>query len=227
MIAKKKLLIIWLIGLMSGFTIMITGNTLNFWLAKESIDIRTIGVFALISLPYAINFIWAPIFDIKNIPILTKIIGHRTSWIVILQLFLSITVFAFSYIKPADNLLLFGLIAIIISFFSSAQDTVLGAFRAELVDSTKQGQVSGLYVFGYRIGMLLSSSGAIYIAAHVDWSVVYKLFSLIIILFPIAILLLVAEPPTSARLSLHTKERQDFKRGSLYFQTRNLISVIL
>jgi len=227
MIAKKKLLIIWLIGLMSGFTIMITGNTLNFWLAKESIDIRTIGVFALISLPYAINFIWAPIFDIKNIPILTKIIGHRTSWIIVLQLFLSITVFAFSYIKPADNLLLFGLIAIIISFFSSAQDTVLGAFRAELVDSTKQGQVSGLYVFGYRIGMLISSSGAIYIAAHVDWNVVYKLFSLIIILFPIAILLLVAEPPTSAKLSLHTKERQDFKRGSLYFQTRNLISVIL
>ena len=61
MILKKKLLIIWLIGLMSGFTIMITGNTLNFWLAKESIDIRTIGIFALISLPYAINFIWIPI----------------------------------------------------------------------------------------------------------------------------------------------------------------------
>ena len=109
MVAKRKLLIIWLIGVMSGFTIMITGNTLNFWLAKESVDIRTIGIFALISLPYAVNFIWAPIFDIKNIPILTKIIGHRTSWIVILQLFLSITVFAFSYIKPADNLLLFGL----------------------------------------------------------------------------------------------------------------------
>ena len=135
MIAKKKLLIIWLIGLMSGFTIMITGNTLNFWLAKEEINIKTIGIFALISIPYAINFIWAPIFDVKNIPILSKKIGHRTSWIVTIQAFLSLAVFSLSCIKPSENLFLFGLIALAISFFSSAQDTVLGALKTEIIDN--------------------------------------------------------------------------------------------
>ena len=229
MIARKKLLIIWLIGLMSGFTIMITGNTLNFWLAKEEIDIKTIGVFALISIPYAINFIWAPIFDIKNIPILSKTIGHRTSWIVTIQAFLSLAVFSLSCIKPSENLFLFGIIALAISFFSSAQDTVLGALKTEIIDSTKQGQVSGLYVFGYRIGMLLSSSGAIYIATYIKWELVYELFSLVIIFFPITILLLVTEKGIDPinNSFLKAKILTDSKPGNLYYKLKTLISKIL
>jgi PAT family beta-lactamase induction signal transducer AmpG len=227
MIAKKNLLIIWLIGLMSGFTIMITGNTLNFWLAKEEINIKTIGVFALISIPYAINFIWSPVFDIKNIPLLSKILGHRTSWIVTIQIFLSIAVFSLSCINPSENLFLFGLIALIISFFSSAQDTVLGALKTEIIDSNNQGQVSGLYVFGYRIGMLLSSSGAIYIATYIDWNLVYELFSLIIILFTITILLLVKEKNLINITSLKTNILGDEFHGNLMLQIKYLIAKIL
>ncbi len=77
MVARKKLLVVWLIGLMTGFTIMITGNTLNFWLAKEGIDVKTLGTFSLITLPYAINFIWGPVFDTRQVPVLGKIIGNR------------------------------------------------------------------------------------------------------------------------------------------------------
>lgn len=227
MITKKELVIIWLIGLMSGFTIMITGNTLNFWLAKEEIDIRTIGIFALISTPYAINFIWAPVFDIKNIPILSKAVGHRISWIVVIQIVLSLTVFLLSCVKPSENLLLFGIIAFAISFFSSAQDTVLGALKTEIVDSTKQGQVSGLYVFGYRIGMLISSSGAIYLATYIGWDLVYECFSFIIIIFPIMILLLVTEAKSISDLPLKTKIFQDLKHNNLYNKTKILISKIL
>ena len=74
MLTKRIFFIVWFLGLMSGFTILITGNILNFWLSKENIDIRTIGTFALISIPYAINFIWAPIFDTKKIPILSDMV---------------------------------------------------------------------------------------------------------------------------------------------------------
>ena len=227
MIAKKKLLIIWLIGLMSGFSIMITGNTLNFWLAKEGINIKTIGVFALISIPYAINFIWAPVFDIKNIPLLSKILGHRKSWIIVLQILLSITVFFLSCIKPSENLLLFGIIALSISFFASAQDTVLGALKTDIIDSTKQGQVSGLYVFGYRIGMLLSSSGAIYIATYLNWNLVYELFSLIILLFALTILLLVKETSPISITPIKAKIFQDTARGNLTHKIRILLAKVL
>ena len=91
MLTKKKFLIVWLMGLMSGFTLMITGNTLNFWLAIEKIDIRTIGIFAIVTLPYALNFIWAPIFDVVKVPILDKVFGQRLSWVITIQICLLYT----------------------------------------------------------------------------------------------------------------------------------------
>lgn len=227
MIAKKKLLIVWLIGLMSGFSIMITGSTLNFWLAKEKIDIKTIGLFALISTPYAINFIWSPIFDVKNIPLLSKTLGHRKSWILVIQITLSFAIFFISCVKPSENLLLFGVIAFIISFLASSQDTLLGALKTEIIESAKQGQISGLYVFGYRIGMLISSSGAIYIATYLNWNLVYELFSLIIASFSLVILLLVKERDKIDIISINTKILQNDFRGNLVYKIKTLISKIL
>ena len=86
MLTKRKFLIVWLMGLMSGFTLMITGNTLNFWLSREGIDIRTIGIFAIVTFPYAFNFIWAPIFDVVKVPILNRVFGQRLSWVIIIQI---------------------------------------------------------------------------------------------------------------------------------------------
>lgn len=189
-IEKRKYFVIWLLGLMSGFTLMISGNTLNFWLAKESIDIRTIGIFALISIPYGINFLWAPIFDTRKIPILTKVFGVRLAWILSIQIFLSIAVYTISGLNPTNDIVLFAITGLIISFFASAQDTVLGAIRTEIVSKNQQGQISGIYIFGYRIGMLLSSSGAIYFSAFISWNLVYELMSVIILIFPILLILL-------------------------------------
>lgn len=189
MLTKKTFFIVWLLGLMSGFTIMISGNTLNFWLSKESIDIQTIGVFALISLPYAINFIWAPIFDTKKLPILHGMFGQRISWILCIQFFLSTSVYLMGTLKPSKELVPVAICGLVISFFASAQDTVLGALRTELVTKHQQGEISGMYIFGYRIGMLMSGPGAIYISQYLSWNLVYELFSIVIIIFPILLIL--------------------------------------
>jgi PAT family beta-lactamase induction signal transducer AmpG len=187
---KRKYFVIWLLGLMSGFSLMISSGTLNFWLSKENIDIRTIGIFALVSMPYAINFLWAPIFDTKKLPFLTPIFGNRLSWVLLVQFFLSIVVYAISSINPSEDIILFAIMALMISFFASAQDTLLGAIRTEIVNKNQQGQVSGMYIFGYRIGMLISGSGAIYISAFISWNLVYELISAIILLFPIILILI-------------------------------------
>ncbi len=183
MLNNYKLLIIWLFGLISGFTLMITGNTLNYWLAKENVDLKSIGIFAFILIPYSINFLWAPFFDSVYLGRLSKILGHRLSWICLIQIFLSITIFALSTLTPKDNIILFALISLIISFFSSAQDTVLGAFRTEIIAKELQGSTSGIYIFGYRIGMLISSSGAIYLSRYLGWNNVYKIFSLLVLIY--------------------------------------------
>jgi MFS transporter, PAT family, beta-lactamase induction signal transducer AmpG len=219
MLTKRKFLIIWILGLMSGFSLMISGNTLNFWLSKESIDIRTIGVFALISIPYAINFIWAPIFDTIKLPILSNNFGQRISWIIIVQLLLSLFVYILSTMSPADNLLSFAFTGFCISFFASAQDTILGALRTEIVDKESQGAISGMYIFGYRIGMLLSSSGAIYISIYMKWNLVYELFSIIIFIFPIILISLSQELTTTPKSLLSINYKQYLQENTSYFQT--------
>jgi len=188
MLLPKKLIIIALLGMISGFTLMISGNSLNFWLAKEGEDVTIIGIFTLVSLPYAINFIWAPLFDYVKLPFLSKKLGHRLSWIFLLHILLSINIYILSINDPKDNLWLFAMIATGISFLASAQDSVMGALKTEIIHKNQQPAVSGIYIFGYRIGMLLSSSGAIYLSIYVKWAFIYKIFSLSVVIFSILLI---------------------------------------
>ena len=183
MLTPIKLFTVWLFGLMSGFTLMITSSSLNYWLAKEAIDVQSIGLFAIILLPYAINFLWAPIFDAIYLGKLSKLLGHRLSWMVSIQVLLVGTVFLLSTIPlTKDNLVLFALISLMISFLGSAQDDLLGAVRTEMVAKELQGFFAGIYIFGYRIGMLIAGSGAIYLSRYMGWNKVYKIFSLSILI---------------------------------------------
>jgi PAT family beta-lactamase induction signal transducer AmpG len=189
MLHNSKLFIICLFGVISGFTLMITGNTLNYWLAKEHIDLQLVGIFAFILLPYSITFLWAPIFDTIVLWQFGTLLGHRLSWIVLIQLFLALFVFILSALIPQHNLSLFAIIALIISFLSSAQDSILGALRTEIIAKESQGMVSGIYIFGYRIGMLIASSGAIYLSTYIGWNNIYKIFSISILSFSIILIL--------------------------------------
>ncbi|MBA2628531.1 MAG: MFS transporter [Rickettsiaceae bacterium] len=224
---RKNFLIVWLFGLMSGFTIMLSGYTLNYWLSFEKIDIRTIGAFSLVSLPYAINFTWAPLFDTKKIPILYSAFGQRLSWLLLVQLLLSAAVYLISTFDPTEELLPIALSGLLISIFASAQDSILGALRTELVDKRHQGEISGMYIFGYRIGMLLSSSGAIYISQYMRWNLVYELFSMVLITFPIVLIL-----QSKDLASLYTKFNNEIIEDSIkhqghFLRTRSFIKKIL
>lgn len=193
MLTKKTFFIVWLLGAISGFTLMISSNTLNFWLAKEGINIKTIGIFALVSLPYAINFLWAPIFDTKKIPIISRFFNQRVSWLIIIQILLSFNVYLMSTLNPANELTMVAIAATLVSLFASAQDTILGALRTEMVSREQQGEISGIYIFGYRIGMLISGSGAIYISKYLQWNLVYQLFSMTILFFPLILIIFAKE----------------------------------
>ncbi|MGX6959756.1 MAG: AmpG family muropeptide MFS transporter [Rickettsia endosymbiont of Pentastiridius leporinus] len=189
MLNNSNLFIIWLLGFISGFNIMISGNTLNYWLASENIPLQTIGIFAFITLPYSINFILAPIFDTVRIKYLDKIFGHRLSWICLTSISLVLFTYFLSLINLKNDLLLFGIIALIISFFSSTQDTILSAFRTEIVNKETTGFASGIYTFGYRIGMLLAGSGAIYLSIYLTFNEIYKIFAFLIFIYLILLIL--------------------------------------
>lgn len=176
--------IVFIFGFISGFILLISGNTLNFWLSSLKIDITAIGLFSFISIPYAICFLWSPIFDKIHLPYFSTRFGHRLSWIYFLQILLAISVYIITFIPPESGLYSFALCSFVIALFSSAQDVVIGALRSELIPQEKQGAFSGIYIFGYRVGMLISSSGAIFLSTYISWQIIYKIFALVISLFP-------------------------------------------
>ncbi len=181
-LTTPQLLTLSLFGLMSGFTLMLTGSTLNYWLCQEGISLPTIGAFSLILLPYSINFLYAPLFDIYTLGRLGHYLGPRMAWIGVIQLLLILTVLLLSLLKPSHNLLLLAGVGFLIACFSAAQDTLLGALKTELLASSLQGPAAGIYIFGYRIGMLLSGSGAIYLSATMSWHSIYQGCAWIILL---------------------------------------------
>lgn len=183
----KKYTAILICGFVSGFTLLLSGNTLNFWLASNHVDKSAIGLFSLATLPYAINAVWSPCLDIFKVPILSRFLDQRMSWIWILQILLIISVLCMSFVDPKNNLETIAVLAFGIAFFGSTQDVAIGALRAEIISKSSQGKMAGVYIFGYRLGTLASSSGAVLLSVYYSWSVIYKIFACVILLFPILI----------------------------------------
>lgn len=188
--------IIIVFGFISGFSLLTTGNTLNFWLTKELVNKETIGLFSLIAIPYSINFLWAPIFDRAKIPYLHNKLGMRLSWLLVLSLFLGISIFILSMFSPKEDLFWVCVTSIFVSFFSTSKDSVLGAIRSEILSQKQLISTSGSYILGYRIGMLVASSGAIFVSSFMSWNDVYKIFSLFIFLFCVLIFFIKNKMPT-------------------------------
>ncbi len=171
---------VWLLGLISGLTLLISSSTLNFWLAKSGVSIVDIGLFSIISIPYAINFLWAPIIDSLELPFLTAKFGQRKGWIILLGILLTYSIYLLSFLSPQQNLYLIAIAALLVSFFSSTLDIALGALRSELLKEKEHGPASGVYLFGYRFGMIISKSGAIYLSYYINWSKIYEVLSLVV-----------------------------------------------
>ncbi len=187
---SKNLLITLFLGLSSGLPLALVFSTLSLWLKDFNIAYRTIGAFSLIRLPYSFKWLWAPVVENFNLPILDKL-GKRRGWAIFSQLSLILSIIFISMLNPNDNLKLMALVAFLISFFSATQDIVLDAFRVELFAKTTKDEVNGatVYVLGYRIGMIISSAGAIGLASFYSWNVVYFIVGLFLLLGIIGVLL--------------------------------------
>lgn len=178
---NNKMLTIWLFGFTSGFALLISGNTLNFRLAESGVSKINIGLFSFVAIPYAINFLWAPIIDSIKIPYISNKLGKRRGWLILLQALLSVCCLLLSFLDPREQFYSLAIIAFIASIFSSSQDITLSAIRSEILSTKDTGMGSAIYSFGYRIGMLFGSSGAISVSVLFDWSVIYQFFAVFVL----------------------------------------------
>lgn len=186
---SKKMLIILLFGLSSGLPLALVFGTLSLWLKDYGIAYRTIGAISLIRLPYSFKWLWSPMVEIYNIPLLSKL-GKRRGWSIFSQIGLLCTIICLSFSNPGSNIMYMAVIALFVSFFSATQDIVLDAFRVELFSKDASEEVKGatIYVLGYRLGNVISGAGAIGLASILSWNSVYLCMAVLLVLGIIATL---------------------------------------
>lgn len=150
--ANKKMLILLALGFSSGLPLLMTGGTLKTWLAREQVDISTIGYFSWVGLAYSLKFLWAPFLDRFDLMGL----GRRRSWMLATQVLLGISIFALGLMNPVQSVAQMAALAVLIAIFGATQDIAIDAYRREICRDEELGLGASMGMYGYRIAMLIS-----------------------------------------------------------------------
>ncbi len=169
-----RMLLAFVMGFSGGLPLLLTGSLLQAWMVESKVDLGTIGLFALVGLPYTLKFVWAPLMD-RYTPAL---LGRRRGWLFIWQLCLTASIALLGLSSPSQMLLITALAALLLSFFSASQDIVIDAYRRESLQDDEQGMGASLYVGGYRTGMLLATGGGLFLADHMAYHWVYLIMAI-------------------------------------------------
>ncbi|WP_415059524.1 AmpG family muropeptide MFS transporter [Congregibacter sp.] len=170
---RKKTLVLSLLGFSAGLPFLLVFSTLTAWLRDEGVERTAIGFFAWVGLTYSIKVFWAPVVDRLQLPLLHGLLGQRRSWILLGQFGIAAGLALMSVMNPQASLVNIALAALLVAFASSTQDVALDAFRIESAPDEEQGALSASYIFGYRLALLVSGAGALYLADIHSWSVAY------------------------------------------------------
>ena len=195
---EKRMLRIFLLGIMSGFPWVLIGSALTLWLKENDLSRSSIGWAGLIFGVYAINFLWAPLIDRLHIPFLSKKIGHRKSWIIMMQLIIFIALIVWSFLDPGKNLWLVIAAGLGIAISSATQDITIDALRIEQIGKNEgRSMAAGAAISvvgwwtGYKIGGVISLISAEFFqrqGVENYWQSSFLLLTLIIFLCSLGLL---------------------------------------
>lgn len=202
----RRVIAILFLGFSSGLPLALTGATLSIWLREGGVSRTAIGLFALVSLPYALKFCWAPLIDRLPLPVLTRRLGRRRGWALVSQAGLALALIGLGSNDPFADLWWTAFLAVIVAFFSASQDIVIDAYRVERLEEQQQAAGAAVYVLGYRFGMLASGAGALLVAASVDWSTAYYAMATLVAVGVVTILR-VPEPQVRGSADAVARER--------------------
>jgi MFS transporter, PAT family, beta-lactamase induction signal transducer AmpG len=185
----RRMVAILAMGFSSGLPLALTGATLSIWLRQDGISLTAIGLFAQVGLAYNLKFLWAPVMDRVPVPGLTAWLGRRRGWGVTIQVLLALSILALARTDPAVDPRSTAVIGVVVAFFSATQDIIIDAFRVELLTDREQGAGAAATQIGYRIGMLASGAGALYLASAFNWHVAYTVMACLVGIGMVAVLI--------------------------------------
>jgi MFS transporter, PAT family, beta-lactamase induction signal transducer AmpG len=213
---KPRVLVIMFLGFSSGLPLALSGSTLLVWMTEAGVNLGTIGLFALVGTPYTIKFLWAPVIDALNVPILARRFGRRRGWLLASQFLLMAAIVFLGLCDPSVSALVVAIGALLVATASATQDIVVDAFRVESLDESEQAAGMASYVAAYRIGMLVSTAGALFMVSGFQslglshsaaWSAGYAAMA-VLVLIGVATTLAAKEPAQSATAdAVHAREK--------------------
>ena len=226
----KRMLKILLLGAISGFPWVLIGSSLSLWLKEDGLSRSTVGWAGLIFAVYAFNYLWAPLIDRIQIPYLTKKIGHRRGWIVLMQILILISLFLWSVIDPSENLALVISVGLLIAIASATQDITVDALRIEQISENEgKSMAAGAAMAvvgwwsGYKLGGVLSLFSADFLenlGFQNYWQLTFLILGILIIVMNIG-LMFVNETDSTER-QINQKENDQLIAGK--FQNSNFLT---
>lgn len=163
------------LGFASGLPLALTAGTLQAWLAAEAVDLKTIGIFTLVGLPYTLKFIWAPLMD----RIVPPWFGRRRGWMVLTQLCVAIGLGLMAMTEPRVHPGWLAACALLVAFCSASLDIVFDAYRTDTLYAHERGLGAAVWVNGYRVALLVAGAGALMMADAVGWQLTYLVMALV------------------------------------------------
>jgi len=198
-----------------GLPFLLIVSSLPIWLKDENRSMEEISYIFLASIPYSLKFLWSPLADQIKLPFLTSRLGQRRSWALLAQILLICSTLGLANSHPEVNMYTTAGFALLVSFFASTQDIVLDAYRIEKLSREELSIGTSMSGIGFRLGLLVSGSGSLYLANYYDWATVYSMMALLMVIGPI-IVLMIDEPqhqvvPNKATERLYKIAGSNFK----------------
>jgi len=183
-----------LLSFISGLPLALTASTLAAWLSDAGIAIASIGLFSLVANPYSLKFVWSPFLDSFGLPVLTQQMGRRRGWLLLIVLLLAGCLMLLAYSDPGQHILVTAGLAILVAFCSASYDIVFDAYRVEIVEPDQQSKGVAVTQLGYRLGMIASSAGALFLSSYLGWKTTYLVMGTIVAVIGTATLIGAKEP---------------------------------
>ena len=171
---SRRMLVAFLMGFSGGLPLLLTMGVLQAWMKEGGVDLTWIGMITLVQIPYTWKFLWAPFLD-RFIP---PFLGRRRGWLLMSQIALMASIVGLGYTDPVKNTWITIGAAVLVAFISATQDIVIDAYRREDLSDEELGLGSSMYVYGYRLGMLLAGGGGLILADAIPFSQVYLIMAL-------------------------------------------------
>ena len=188
--AQPRVLGMIFLGFSAGLPFLLVFSTLSAWLRDEGVARSVIGFFSWVGLTYSIKVFWAPVVDRLPLPVLTRALGKRRSWMLFAQIGIACGLVGMGFSDSHTQLQQIALFAVWVAFCSATQDIVIDAYRIEAVAPEFQGAMAATYVLGYRVALLVAGAGAFYIADYTNWQIAYFAMAAVMMVGMVATLII-------------------------------------